>query len=78
MKYTIESTEDGCVGTLEVGDGRKFVCEMRKSCGCYEETGPSLADQLEEAGFDDEIVERVDDMFGGMMEADFIELSELE
>lgn len=78
MKYTIESTENGCVETLEVGDGRKFVCEMRKSCGYYEETGPNLASQLEEAGFNDEIVDRVDDMFGGMMEIEFIDLSELE
>lgn len=77
MKYTIESTENGCMAILELGDGKKYVCETRKFCGYYEEPGSSIADQLEKAGFDEDIVERVDDMFGGMMESGFIDLSEL-
>lgn len=65
------------MATLEIEDGRKYICETKKFCGCYEEISPSIASQLEEAGFDDDIVERVDDIFGAMLESDFIDLSKL-
>lgn len=78
MKYTIESTEEGCIEILEFKDGNKFKSKMVRTCFGYETTGPCLASQLEDAGICEEIVEKVEDLFNGIRASDFIELAELE
>ena len=78
MKYMIESTPRGCIETLEFEDGSKFVSETRRTCFGAETTGPCLASQLEDAGFCEEIVEKVEDLFDGIRACDFIDIAELE
>ena len=77
MRYIIETTEDGCVETLEMNDGQKFSDRWVKSFGKYETTGPSLEMQLEDAGYDDEVLEKAQDIFDGLSACDFIDLADL-
>lgn len=78
MKYTIESIADGCAETIEFKSGEKFVAKTQKTdFGCKGVT-PCLADQLEEAGFCEEIVEKVGELYDGIAAYDFMELTGLD
>ena len=76
MKYCIETTDKGCIETLEIGED-KFQRESIKIKGGCQALGKSLADQLEEAGYCEEIVEKADEMYGGFEDLDFLQLAEL-
>lgn len=76
MKYSIETTDKGCVETLEIGE-EKFQRESIKIKGGCRALGKSLAKQLEEAGYCEEIVEKVDEIYDGFEDLDFLELAEL-
>ena len=78
MKYTVETTENGCKETLEFEDGTKLIAETERTCFGCEGTTPSLASQAEEQGFSDEIVEKIDELCSGINAYDFLELAELE
>ncbi len=78
MKYTIESTVDGCTETIEFKNGEKFVAKTQKTCFGCEGITPCLANQLEEAGYCEEIVEKVDELYDGIAAYDFMELAELD
>ena len=78
MKYSIETTDYGCIETLEFSNGEKFVHKSeRTKFGC-KGLDKSLGDQLEEAGFCEEIIEKVDDEFDGFNALNFMQLSELD
>lgn len=77
MKYTIETTDKGCIETLEISDKEKFQMESIKIKGGCRALGNSLAEQLEEAGYCEEIVEKVDEIYDGFENLDFLELAEL-
>lgn len=77
MKYTIETTDKGCIETLEISDKEKFQRESIKIKGGCRALGKSLAKQLEEAGYCDEIVDKVYDLYDGCETLDFIQLAEL-
>lgn len=76
MKYCIETTDKGCVETLEIGK-EKFQRESIKIKGGCRALGKSLAKQLEEAGYCEEIVEKVDEIYDGFEDLDFLGLAEL-
>ena len=76
MKYCIETTDKGCVETLEIGK-EKFQRESIKIKGGCQALGKSLAKQLEEAGYCEEIVEKVDEIYDGFEDLDFLGLAEL-
>lgn len=77
MKYVIESTENGCIETLEFADGSKFTKRSeRTSYGC-KSLDKDFTSQLEDYGFCAEIVEKVTDMFDGFGSLDFLGLTEL-
>ena len=76
MKYCMETTDNGCIETLEI-DKEKFQRESIKIKGGCRALGKSLADQLDEAGYCEEIVEKVDEMYDGFGDLDFLELAEL-
>lgn len=77
MKYCIETTDNGCIETLEISDKEKFQRESIKIKGGCQALGKSLADQLEEAGYCEEIVEKVDEIYDGFGDLDFLQLAEL-
>lgn len=77
MKYTIETTDKGCIETLEISDKEKFQRESIKIKDGCQALGKSLANQLSEAGYCEDIVEKVDEIYDGFGNLDFIQLSEL-
>ena len=77
MKYCIETTDNGCIETLEISDKEKFHRESIKIKGGCKALGKSFADQLEEAGYCDEIVEKVDEIYDEFGDLDFLQLAEL-
>ena len=77
MKYCIETTDNGCIETLEMSENQKFQRETKRTeYGCTT-SYPDFSDQLEEAGYCDEIVEKVYDLYDGCETLDFIQLAEL-
>nr|DAQ34670.1 MAG TPA: hypothetical protein [Caudoviricetes sp.] len=77
MKYCIETTDNGCIETLEMSKNEKFQKKSTKTeYGCTS-SDPDFSDQLEEAGYCDEIVEKVYDLYDGCETLDFIQLAEL-
>lgn len=77
MKYCIETTDNGCIETLEISDEEKFQRESIRIKGGCQALGKSLADQLADAGYCEEIVEKVDEMYDGFEDLDFLQLAEL-
>lgn len=76
MKYCIETTDNGCIETLEISD-KKFKREsIRTEYGCIA-LNPTFSYQLTEAGYCDEIVEKVNDLYDGFGTLDFIQMAEL-
>lgn len=78
MKYTIESTETGCIETLEFRNGSKFTKRSEKTAYGCQALEPEFSYQLESSGFDEEIIERVDELFDGCLSLDFMKLARLE
>lgn len=78
MKYIIETTENGCIETLEFSDGSKFTKRTtRTECGCRREDD-DFAEQLERDGFCEEIIDKVGDAFDGFGSLHFLEIAELD
>lgn len=76
MKYTIETTNSGCVETLELSDGSKYekrYTRIQGGCQCESE---DFADQMEADGINEEMVERVYDAFDSFLALDFLILAE--
>ena len=77
MKYTIETTDTGCIETLETNNGT-FSTEWKKiGFGQWQSQGETLVDQMEAAGFDDSALDVVDDLYDGNYELDFMRLVKL-
>ena len=77
MRYIIETTEKGCVETLELDDGRKFSDEWVKTFGRYQTTGPSLETQLEDTLYRYQILNKIRGIFNRTLVRDFIDLADL-
>ena len=77
MKYCIETTDNGCIETLEISDEEKFQRESRRIKGGCRVLEKSFADQLADAGYCEEIVEKVDEMYDEFKGLDFLQLEEL-
>ena len=78
MKYTIETTDNGCVETLEFSNGSKFTKRTERTGGGCKALDADFAEQLEEAGFEEEILDKVYDLFDGFLALDFLKLAELD
>ncbi len=78
MKYVIETTENGCIETLEFQNGMKFEKKTnRTDFGC-ETFDENFAEQLEKQGFDEEIIEKVYDAYDGFGASHFLDIAKLE
>lgn len=75
MKYTIETTDTGCIETLETNNGT-FSTEWKKiGFGQYQSQGETLVDQMEAAGFDDDALDVAYELHDGSYELDFMRLA---
>ena len=75
MKYTIETTDTGCIETLETNNGTFSVEWKEMGFGQWQSQGETLVDQMEAAGFDDSALDVVDELYDGNYELDFIQLA---
>ena len=77
MKYTIEAADGICTETLEFPNGDKFsVRSERTENGCQSDYD-SFSDQLERAGYPEEIIDAVYDLLDGCLSLDFLQLDKL-
>ena len=76
MKYMIETTEDGCVQTLEFDNGEIYTSKAKRTVFGYEIT-PNFSSQLAEKDYCEEVVEAVDDLLDGTRFLEFIELANM-
>ena len=78
MKYTIETTEYGCIETLEFSDGSKFTRRNERTYYGCKAIDDEFDVQLVKDGFCEEIVEKIDELFSGFFSLHFLELAELD
>lgn len=77
MKYTIEVVDDVCVETLEFPNGDQFTKKSERTYyGCHS-LDDDFSEQMERAGYADEIIDAVYDLFDGCLSMDFLQLDEL-
>ncbi len=76
MKYMIETTEDGCVQTLEFDNGEIYTSNVKRTIfGC--EITPNFSSQLAENDYCEWAVKTVDDLLDGTRFLEFIEFANM-
>lgn len=78
MKYTIETTEYGCVEILELRNDSKYIKRHVKTSYGSQCKDNDFADQMEADGICEEIREKVYDVFDGMFPSDFMDMDKLD
>lgn len=78
MKYTIETTEEGCIETITL-HGKQYQKEHSKTgVGFYREEDEPFYEQMEKDGICEEVLNEVCDLFDeGNMAVDFMSLTEM-
>ena len=78
MKYTIETTENGCVETLEMNDGTLYIKRYTKTSSGLRQEDTDFATQLEDYGVcDDEFLDKVYDTFDGFLALNFMDIDKM-
>ena len=77
MKYTIEVSDGTCTEELVFPNGDKFVKRSERTSYGSCDIDDSFSEQLERAGYPDEIINEVCDLFDGAGNLDFLQLDEL-
>lgn len=78
MKYTIETTENGCIETITLSNRSQYSKRhTRTECGsrCKDD---EFHEQMERDGICDEILDKVNDLFDGFFASDFMDIAELD
>jgi hypothetical protein len=76
MKYTIETTKEGCIETLELNDGTKVIKHTaRTDYGCKSKD-QEFSEQLKgKIGL--RAVDELEDLFDGSLNYDFLRINEM-
>ena len=81
MKYTLETTETGCRATLEFEDSKigtvRLMRNIERVPGGCQSRDQDFLDSMTELGYNDEILDKVNECFSNFMELEFIELHEI-
>lgn len=78
MKYVIETTENGCVETITLSDGRQYSKRhVRSDHGGSITRDDDFYEQMERDGICEEILDKVCDLFDGFIASDFMDIVEL-
>jgi hypothetical protein len=77
MKYTIETTKDGCIEVLEFHDGSKYMKKHIKTPYGSKCEDKDFSDQMEADGICEEILERVS-VFDSFLASEFLDIAELD
>lgn len=79
MKYTIESTENGCIETIELNDGSKYTKKhTKKSFGSRCEDKEFWEQMQDNKIRDDEFLDKVYDTFDAFIASNFMDIAEIE
>ena len=79
MKYTIESTEKGCIETIELDDGRQYTREHTRTSFGSKCEDLDFSEQMDNNGIaDDEFLDKVYDTFDSFLASNFMDMAELE
>lgn len=74
MKYTIETTDTGCIETIQTERGTFSNEWVRIGPGRYT-CDAELVNQMESAGSDDDTLDMVCDLYDGNSELDFMRIA---
>lgn len=77
MKYTIETTENGCIETLEFSNGNKYERNHKKTVygsSCADE---EFHEQMESDGINEDVLNKVYDVFDSFLANDFMYLAQI-
>ena len=77
MKYTIEAADGICTESLEFPNGDKFVKRSERTSYGSCNIDNDFSEQMERAGYVDEIIDAVYDLFDGFGSLEFLELDDL-
>lgn len=77
MKYSIETTDYGCIEPLEISNGEKYQKRTQRIKGGCRSLDDDFSDQMEKAGIDEEIIEKAYEVYDDFGALDFMELAEL-
>lgn len=77
MKYTIEASDGICTESLEFPNGDKFVKRSERTSYGSCNIDNDFSEQLEHAGYSDEIISVVGELFDSFLSLDFLELDDL-
>lgn len=79
MKYTIKSTENGCLETIELQDGRKYTKKHTRTSFGSRCEDKEFWEQMQDNGIrDDEMLDKVYETFDGFVASSFMDIAELE
>lgn len=78
MKYSIETTESGAIEKLEIG-GKEYIKKHTRHPGSMTCESKEFCEQLENAGLDEDVSEKIFEVFDGacsMLAFDIVETKE--
>ena len=79
MKYSIETTKNGCIETIELNNGNVYKKRNEKIFGGCKALDNAFNKQMEADGINNEdFLEKIDDLIDGFLPLDFMSLSEME
>ena len=78
MKYNIESTENGCIETLEFSNSEKYTKRTERTDSGCKSLDPEFTAQLKAAGFCEEVIEGVEETFENFIDLNFLNLAALD
>ena len=79
MKYVIETTESGCMETITLSSGNQYSKRhVRSEHGGLITRDDDFYEQMERDGVDEEILDKVCDLFDGFFASHFMDIAELD
>lgn len=77
MKYTIETTEDGCRETIVMNNGNTYTKRHRKTFYGSECKDEEFCNQMENDGYCEEMLEKIYDVFDSFLASEFMDIAKL-
>lgn len=77
MKYTIETTEKGCIETITLKDGTQYSKRHTKTDYGSTSEDDEFYQQMEKDHICEEVLDKVYELFDGFFAYDFIDVAEL-
>ena len=77
MKYTIETTENGCQEMIKMDNGKTYTKRHKKMFYGSECQDKEFCDQMENDGFCEEMLEKIYDTFDTFLASEFMDIAKL-